>query len=42
MGWLYWPDKEGEISVCAVTWGSIDSIDLQNPEVFWYTRDMFD
>jgi hypothetical protein len=42
MGWLYWPDKEGEISVCAVTWSSVDSIDLQNPEVFWYTREMFD
>ena len=42
MGWLYWPENENDISVCAITWGSVDSIDLRDPEVFWYTREMFE
>jgi hypothetical protein len=42
MGWLYWPDKKSDIKVSAITWGSVDSINLQDPEVYWYTREMFE
>ena len=40
-GWLYWPEKIADISVSSITFRSVDSIDLQNPEIFWYTQDMF-
>ena len=41
-GWLYWPDDEREVSVASITFRSVNSIDLQNPEIFWYTREMFE
>jgi len=40
-GWLYWPPASDELSVCSVTWPSIEEIDLQDPEIYWYTQEMF-
>ena len=41
-GWLYWPEDMKNIDVSSITFRSVDSIDLQNPEIFWYTQEMFD
>lgn len=41
-GWLYWPDNTNSISVSSITFRSVDSIDLQNPEIFWYSQEMFE
>jgi hypothetical protein len=40
-GWLYWPPGSNDFSVCSRTWTSIDEIDLQQPEIHWYTQEMF-
>ena len=40
-GWLYWPRGWNDLSVCSVTWASVDEIDLQDPKVYWYTQAMF-
>ena len=41
-GWLYWPEEKQDISISSITFRSADSIDLQNPEIFWYTQEMFE
>jgi len=41
-GWLYWPDDAKDLSVSSITFRSAESIYLQNPEIFWYTQDMFE
>jgi hypothetical protein len=41
-GWLYWPEDVKNVSVSSITFRSVDSIDLQNPEIFWYTQEMFE
>ena len=41
-GWLYWPERKGNISVSSITFRSVKSIHLQDPEIFWYTQDMFE
>jgi hypothetical protein len=41
-GWLYWPEDKTTVSVSSITFRSVDSIDLQNPEIFWYTQEMFE
>lgn len=41
-GWLYWPEDSRAISVCSITFRSVESIDLQNPQIFWYAREMFE
>jgi hypothetical protein len=41
-GWLYWPEDSGPVSVCSITFRSVASIDLQDPQIFWYTREMFE
>lgn len=41
-GWLYWPEKMANISVSSITFRSVESIDLRNPEIFWYTQEMFE
>lgn len=41
-GWLYWPEDSRPTSVCAITFRSVESIDLQDPRVFWYTQEMFE
>jgi hypothetical protein len=41
-GWLYWPEDPKDVSVSSITFRSVDSIDLQNPEIFWYTQEMFE
>lgn len=40
-GFLYWPQGSKDLSVCSVTWASVDGIDLQNPLIYWYSQDMF-
>jgi hypothetical protein len=40
-GFLYWPQGSKDLSVCSVTWASVDGIDLHNPKIHWYSRDMF-
>jgi len=27
--------------VCSLTWASFDEIDLQRPNIHWYTQEMF-
>jgi len=41
-GWLYWPDDSSEISVSSITFRSVDSIHLQDPQIFWYKQEMFE
>lgn len=41
-GWLYWPDDPSGISVSSITFRSVDSINLQDPQIFWYTQEMFE
>jgi hypothetical protein len=41
-GWLYWPEDSSSISVCSITFRSVESIDLQDPQIFWYTQEMFE
>lgn len=41
-GWLYWPDDSSGISVSSITFRSVDSIHLQDPQIFWYKQEMFD
>ena len=41
-GWLYWPDDSGGISVSSITFRSVVSIDLQDPQIYWYKQEMFD
>jgi hypothetical protein len=41
-GWLYWPEDPKSMAVCSMTFRSIASIDLQHPQIFWYTREMFE
>ena len=41
-GWLYWPKKPEKISVSSITFRSVDSINLKDPEIFWYTQEMFE
>ena len=41
-GWLYWSEDTKNINVSSITFRSVDSIDLQNPEIFWYTQEMFE
>lgn len=40
-GWLYWPEDMTNLSVSSITFRSVDSIDLHDPEIFWYTQEMF-
>jgi len=40
-GWLYWPRGWNDLSVCSVTWASIDDINLQSPKIQWYSQEMF-
>lgn len=40
-GWLYWPEKKANISVSSITFRNVDSIHLQDPDIFWYTQEMF-
>lgn len=40
-GWLYWPAGSDDLSVCSLTWASFDEIDLQRPNIHWYTQEMF-
>lgn len=41
-GWLYWPEEKKNISVSSITFRSVNRINLQNPEIFWYTQEMFE
>lgn len=41
-GWLYWPENSKSVSVCSITFRSVASIDLQDPQIFWYRREMFE
>ena len=41
-GWLYWPEDEETVSVASIAFRSVDSIDLQDPDIFWYTQEMFE
>jgi hypothetical protein len=41
-GWLYWPEDARKVMVSSITFRSVESIDLQDPEIFWYTREMFE
>ena len=41
-GWLYWPEDAKNVSVSSITFQSVDSINLQDPEIFWYTQEMFE
>ena len=41
-GWLYWPEDSSGISVSSISFRSVDSIDLQDPQIFWYTQEMFE
>lgn len=41
-GWLYWPEDTKNVSVASITFQSVDSINLQDPEIFWYTQEMFE
>jgi len=41
-GWLYWPEEEHKIDVSSITFRTVDSIDLQNPEVIWFKQEMFE
>jgi hypothetical protein len=41
-GWLYWPEDSNLVSVCSITFRSVERIDLQDPQIFWYKREMFD
>jgi hypothetical protein len=41
-GWLYWPEEPKNVSVSSITFRSVDSINLKDPEIFWYTQDMFE
>ncbi|MCG6950694.1 MAG: hypothetical protein LJE93_17400 [Acidobacteria bacterium] len=41
-GWFYWPEDARNISVSSITFRSVNSIDLANPEIFWYRREMFE
>ncbi len=41
-GWLYWPENSKDLSVSSITFRTVKSIDLQNPEIFWYTQEMFE
>jgi hypothetical protein len=41
-GWLYWPEDSSAISVSSITFRSVASIRLQDPEIFWYRQEMFD
>ena len=40
-GWLYWPMGSDGLSVCSRTWASFDEIDLHNPNIHWYSQEMF-
>ncbi len=40
-GWLYWPRGRNDFIVCSRTWASIDEIDLQKPDIHWYSQEMF-
>jgi len=40
-GWLYWPRGWDDLSVCSRTWASFDEIDLQKPNILWYSQEMF-
>ena len=40
-GWLYWPEDSSGVSVSSITFRSVDSIHLQDPEIFWYRQEMF-
>lgn len=41
-GWLYWPEDSKSVSVCSITFRSVERIDLQDPQIFWYRREMFE
>jgi len=41
-GWLYWPVGLADISVCSRTWRNLEEIDLEDPDIFWYTPEMFE
>ncbi len=41
-GWFYWPENARDISVSSITFRSVNSIDLANPEIFWYRQEMFE
>jgi hypothetical protein len=41
-GWLYWPEDSKSVSVCSITFRSVASINLQDPQIFWYKREMFE
>ena len=41
-GWLYWPRGWDDLSVCSMTWESVDEIDLQHPKSHWYSQAMFE
>ena len=41
-GWVYWPDDSSSISVASITFRSVDSINLQDPQIFWYRQEMFE
>ena len=41
-GWIYWPVGLTDIAVCSRTWRNLEEIDLENPDIFWYTPEMFE
>ena len=41
-GWVYWPDDSSSISVASITFRSVDAINLQDPQIFWYRQEMFE
>lgn len=40
-GWLYWPENSQDLSVSSITFRTVKSIDLKDPEIVWYTQEMF-
>ena len=41
-GWLYWPVGLADIAVCSRTWRNLEGINLEDPDIFWYTKEMFE
>ena len=41
-GWLYWPEDSRNISVSSITFRSVESIYLLDPQIFWYKQEMFE
>jgi len=42
MGWIYWPDEGTDLAACSRTWSNLDEVDPDDPDVRWYTREMFE